>query len=83
MSYVANARMYSINPAAATAWKELFGWLAQEAGVDLRVIDHAFPAPLSELWSRPDLGCGFICGSRTLLPRIDRAQLPRPFRAPR
>jgi hypothetical protein len=28
MPYVANARMYSVNPAAASAWKELFGWLA-------------------------------------------------------
>lgn len=78
MSYVANARMYSINPAAATAWKELFGWLAQEAGVDLRVIDHAFPAPLSELWSRPDLGCGFMCG----FPYALTADRPRPVAAP-
>ena len=30
------------------------------SGVDLRVIDHAFPAPLAELWSRPDLGCAFM-----------------------
>ncbi len=78
MSYVANARMYSINPAAATAWKELFGWLTQEAGVDLRVIDHAFPAPLSELWSRPDLGCGFMCG----FPYALTADRPRPVAAP-
>jgi hypothetical protein len=53
--------MYSVNPAAASAWKELFGWLARESGVDLRVIDHAFPLPLAELWSRTDLACAFVC----------------------
>jgi ABC-type phosphate/phosphonate transport system substrate-binding protein len=62
MSYVANARMYSVNPAAAAAWKELFEWLAQETGVELTVVDHAFPKPLAELWSRPDLACAFMCG---------------------
>jgi len=62
MSYVANARMYSVNPGAASAWKELFEWLARASNVDLRAIDHAFPAALSELWSRPDLGCAFMCG---------------------
>jgi ABC-type phosphate/phosphonate transport system substrate-binding protein len=62
MPYVANARMYSVNPAAAAAWKELFEWLAQETRVELAVIDHAFPKPLAELWSRPDLACAFMCG---------------------
>lgn len=62
MPYVANARMYSVNPAAAAAWKELFAWLAQETGVELTVVDHAFPKPLAELWSRPDLACAFMCG---------------------
>ena len=62
MACVANARMYSVDPGAAAAWQELFDWLARESGVDLRVIDHAFPAPLADLWSRPDLGCAFMCG---------------------
>lgn len=62
MPYVANARMYSVNPAAAAAWKDLFGWLARETGVELTVIDHGFPKPLAELWSRPDLACAFMCG---------------------
>ena len=72
MSYVANARMYSVNPGAASAWKELFAWLARKSGVDLRVIDHAFPSPLAELWSRPDLGCAFMCG-------LPYARDPRPL----
>jgi ABC-type phosphate/phosphonate transport system substrate-binding protein len=78
MAYVANARMYSVNPAAASAWKELFEWLARESGVDLRVIDHPFPAPLAELWSRPDLGCAFMCG----FPYKLMKHPPRPVAAP-
>jgi ABC-type phosphate/phosphonate transport system substrate-binding protein len=78
VAYVANARMYSVNPGAASAWKELFEWLARESNVDLRVIDHKFPAPLSELWSRPDLGCAFMCG----FPYKLAGQPPRPVAAP-
>jgi ABC-type phosphate/phosphonate transport system substrate-binding protein len=78
MPYVANARMYSVNQAAASAWRELFGWLARESGVDLHVIDHAFPLPLAELWSRPDLACVFMCG----FPYALAAQRPRPVAAP-
>jgi len=78
MPYVANARMYSVNPATASGWKELFGWLARESQVDLRAIDHAFPAPLAELWSRHDLACAFMCG----FPYALAARKPRPIAAP-
>jgi ABC-type phosphate/phosphonate transport system substrate-binding protein len=78
VSYAANARMYSVNPGAALAWKELFEWLARASGVDLRVIDHAFPAPLAELWSRSDLGCAFMCG----FPYKLMKHPPRPVAAP-
>jgi ABC-type phosphate/phosphonate transport system substrate-binding protein len=78
MRYVANARMYSVNPQAAAAWKELFGWLARESGVDLEIIDHAFPLPLAELWSRADLGCAFMCG----FPLMLATERPRPVAAP-
>jgi ABC-type phosphate/phosphonate transport system substrate-binding protein len=70
--------MYSVNPGAASAWKELFEWLARTSGVDLRVIDHAFPSPLAELWSRPDLGCAFMCGFPFKLTQHP----PRPVAAP-
>jgi ABC-type phosphate/phosphonate transport system substrate-binding protein len=59
---IANARMYSVAPGAAAAWKKLFAWLEERSGVDLTVIDHAFPAPLDALWSRQDLACTFMCG---------------------
>jgi ABC-type phosphate/phosphonate transport system substrate-binding protein len=78
MAYAANARMYSVNPQAAAAWKELFGWLGRESGVALQAIDHAFPLPLSELWSRPDLACGFMCG----FPYALAARKPQPVAAP-
>ena len=78
MRFVANARMYSVNPAAAAAWKELFGWLARAAGVELDVIAHAFPLPLSDLWSRDDLACAFMCG----YPFMLAARRPLPVMAP-
>jgi len=78
MRYVANARMYSVNPQATVAWKELFGWLARESGVDLDILDHAFPLRLADLWSRPDLGCAFMCG----FPFMLTTHRPRPVAAP-
>ncbi|WP_213769765.1 PhnD/SsuA/transferrin family substrate-binding protein [Bradyrhizobium sp. dw_78] len=78
MAYVANARMYSVNPAAAAAWKELFSWLAQQAGVELHAIDHAFPSPLADLWSRSDLACAFMCG----FPYALAEHPPQPVAAP-
>jgi ABC-type phosphate/phosphonate transport system substrate-binding protein len=59
---IANARMYSVAPGAAAAWRRLFEWVASESGVPLEIIDHAFPAKLEELWERPDLAAAFICG---------------------
>lgn len=59
---IANARMYSVAPGAVAAWKRLFQWLARKSGVSLTVVDHAFPAPLNELWARGDLACTFMCG---------------------
>jgi ABC-type phosphate/phosphonate transport system substrate-binding protein len=78
MHYVANARMYSVNPQAAAAWKGMFAWLAHESGVDLDILDHAFPLPLSDLWSRGDLGCAFMCG----FPFALALNPPRPVAAP-
>jgi len=78
MGYAANARMYSVNPPAAAAWKDLFGWLSRESCVELDNIDHGFPLPLSDLWSRPDLACAFMCG----FPFMLAAHRPRPIAAP-
>lgn len=59
---VANARMYAVTPQTGESWRALFGWLARRSGVVLQVIDHAYPAPLGELWARPDLAAAFMCG---------------------
>ena len=59
---VANARMYAVNPAARDLWQRLFAWVAERSGVPLVYVDHAAPAPLETLWSRPDLGLAFMCG---------------------
>ena len=62
MALVASARMYAVAPRAAEAWRALLSHVSQVSDVRLDVIDHAFPARLSELWERPDLGCAFMCG---------------------
>jgi ABC-type phosphate/phosphonate transport system substrate-binding protein len=81
---VANARMYSVTPPVVAAWRELFLWAGQRAGVDLQWIDHAYPAPLGELWARPDLGCAFMCGfpfaRSSAKPKLIAAPLPSPAR---
>jgi ABC-type phosphate/phosphonate transport system substrate-binding protein len=59
---VANARMYSVAPGAAAAWKALFRWLADAAQRRLDIVDHLAPAPLDRLWARPDLAAVFMCG---------------------
>jgi ABC-type phosphate/phosphonate transport system substrate-binding protein len=59
---ISNARMYSLVPAAAEAWRELFTALAAEAGCDLTYLEHKAPAPVGELWGRRDLGAVFMCG---------------------
>jgi ABC-type phosphate/phosphonate transport system substrate-binding protein len=62
MRLVANARMYSPTPEAAAAWRALFAKVSERSGVALETVEHAYPAPLAELWSRRDLGCAFMCG---------------------
>jgi ABC-type phosphate/phosphonate transport system substrate-binding protein len=62
VTLIANARMYSVAPGAGDAWKRLFGHVATVSGIPLTIIDHAFPAPLSDLWTRDDLACTFLCG---------------------
>lgn len=59
---IANARMYGVAPGAVAAWRALFERVAERSGVALEIIDHAFPAPLTDLWTRSDLACAFICG---------------------
>jgi ABC-type phosphate/phosphonate transport system substrate-binding protein len=59
---IANARMYAVTPAVEELWRELLERVAAEAAVALRYLPYPAPQPLEPLWSRPDLGCVFMCG---------------------
>jgi ABC-type phosphate/phosphonate transport system substrate-binding protein len=80
MSLLANARMYSVTPTSAEAWRTIIGWATQKAGVPVEFVEHAPPKLLSDLWCRDDLGCVQMCGLpaslRTPSPIIIAAPLP-------
>jgi ABC-type phosphate/phosphonate transport system substrate-binding protein len=59
---IAAFRMYEVAPSAALAWRSLFERVLVEARVEAEIVEHRPPAPIAELWSRPDLACGFMCG---------------------
>jgi phosphonate ABC transporter substrate-binding protein len=61
-SWIANARMYSVSPELAALWRELFSAIIAKSGVQATVIDYPAPAPLAELWNRPDKAAVFMCG---------------------
>ncbi len=68
---IANARMYSVSPEAAGLWRRLLIAVIEHAGLDIRLLEHTEPAPIDELWQRPDMAAVFMCG----LP-FARAQPP-------
>ena len=75
---LANARMYSVTPAAAAAWRAVIGWATREAGVPVEFVEHAPPKLLSDLWARDDLGVVQMCG----LPASLRKPSPTILAAP-
>jgi ABC-type phosphate/phosphonate transport system substrate-binding protein len=75
---LANARMYSVTPAAAEAWRAVIVWVTREAGVPVEFVDHGPPKLLSELWARDDLGVVQMCG----LPASLRKPSPTVLAAP-
>ena len=80
--WVANARMYSVNPDVSALWERLFAWLARETGVPLVIVAHAAPLPLRALWERRDLGCAFMCGYPWSLWNNDGHERPALVAAP-
>ncbi|MBV8745424.1 MAG: PhnD/SsuA/transferrin family substrate-binding protein [Xanthobacteraceae bacterium] len=58
----ANARMYSVTPAVAQAWRGLLTWVLARAALPWSVLDYPAPRPLNALWQRDDLGCALMCG---------------------
>ncbi len=79
---IANARMYSVNAQAATAWRSLLEWVIERAGVHAEAIDYPPPQPLSSLWARPELGCAFMCGYPYALAAPQPALLAAPVPSP-
>jgi ABC-type phosphate/phosphonate transport system substrate-binding protein len=79
---IANARMYSIVPAAGQCWQQLLEGLSESVGVPLKYIEHRPPAPINELWRREDLGAVFMGGlpfARSVpRPPIVAAPVPSP-----
>lgn len=57
-----NARMYSVTPEVESAWQGLLQHIANEAGVAFAYLRYPAPAPLEDLWARPDLGSVLMCG---------------------
>jgi ABC-type phosphate/phosphonate transport system substrate-binding protein len=59
---IANARMYSVSPEAAELWRKLLAAVIERAGLDITLVEHSGPAPINELWGRPDKAAVFMCG---------------------
>jgi ABC-type phosphate/phosphonate transport system substrate-binding protein len=79
---IANARMYSVTPQVASLWRRLLGVVMAKAGARVEVVDHAPPAPIAELWQRPDMAAVFMCGLpysvATPRPALVVAPVPSP-----
>jgi ABC-type phosphate/phosphonate transport system substrate-binding protein len=79
---IANARMYSVSPEAAGLWRTLLSAVIDHAGLDIQLFEHTAPAPIDELWQRPDQGAVFMCGLPFSLseprPELIAAPVPSP-----
>ena len=54
--------MYNATPRSAAAWRALFGRVYAEAGLDVEIVEHRWPQPIDDLWSRAGLCGAFMCG---------------------
>jgi hypothetical protein len=79
---IANARMYSysVTPEVAALWRSLLAAVLGKVDAPIDIVDHAPPAPISELWRRPDKAAVFMCGLPWSLatPRPTLVVAPRP-----
>src|ERR1700730_13987861 len=77
---IANARMYSVTPEVAALWRSLLAAVLGKVDAPIDIVDHAPPAPISELWQRPDKAAVFMCGLPWSLatPRPTLVAAPRP-----
>ena len=81
---IANARMYSVTPGVAALWRRLLATVMGKVNLSVEIVDHAPPAPISELWERPDKAAVFMCGLPQSLasPRPALVAAPVPSSAP-
>jgi ABC-type phosphate/phosphonate transport system substrate-binding protein len=81
-TFIANARMYSVNPAVGALWQRLFTAIAARTALPIAVIEHREPEPISALWRREDNAAVFMCGLPYSLsgprPTIVAAPVPSP-----
>jgi ABC-type phosphate/phosphonate transport system substrate-binding protein len=79
---IANARMYSVTPEAGGLWRDLLGKVLAKVDRSIEIVNHAPPAPISELWKRPDKAAVFMCGLPYSLaapqPMLVAAPVPSP-----
>ena len=62
VTLIANTRMYGVGDECRRLWNELVAHISGLAGVPLRILEHAPPAPITDLWNRPDMGLVQMCG---------------------
>ena len=79
---IANARMYSLSPEAAALWRRLLSAVIERSKLDIRLLDHAEPAPIAELWQRSDKAAVFMCGLPYSLSHPKAALIAAPVPAP-
>jgi ABC-type phosphate/phosphonate transport system substrate-binding protein len=79
---IANARMYSVTPEVGALWRRLLAAVLGKADPAIEIVDHAPPAPIAELWGRPDKAAVFMCGLPQSLasprPALVAAPVPSP-----
>lgn len=62
MQLVANTRMYGAGDRCRRLWSELVAHISYDSEVLLEMVEHAAPAPIEDLWNRPDMGLVQMCG---------------------
>ncbi len=77
--WIMNARMYAVTPEVEALWRALLEHICVDAGVDLDYVVYPAPQPLEALWSRPDLGCVFMCGYPIALRLADVVPIAAPI----
>jgi len=74
--------MYDATPRTAAAWRALFFRVHADAGLDIDIIEHRWPQPIGELWSREGLAGAFMCGWPFVRSEIAMQPVAAPIPAP-